>query len=129
MRKYILFISAILTFTACQQSLEERAAEEAKTYTRKNCPMILDNKMIMDSMTFDKASHTFSYYYTFTGVMDDENVMRPEAMREELVNGIKNMTEARAYMNEGYAFQYVYRSQKSPEKILFETLITEKDYK
>jgi len=38
------------------------------------------------------------------------------------------MTSARAYMDEGYRFRYVYRSQKNPGKILFETLFTEKDY-
>lgn len=128
MKKLILFIGSLLVLTACQESLEEKAAKEAKTYTKKNCPWKISNELWMDSMTFDKVSHTFGYHYTMKGVLDDESKMMPEEMRQQLLDGVRNMTSARVYMNEGYAFQYVYRSEKNPEKILFETLFTAKDY-
>ena len=129
MRKFIILLStAMLCLSSCQESLEERAAKEAATYTKKNCPQVMSDMLDMDSMTFDKSTHTFGYHYTMKNGLDNEEVMRPEAMRQELLEGIKNMTSARAYMDEGYRFRYVYRSQQNPGKILFETLFTEKDY-
>ena len=41
-----------LTFAACQESLDERAAREAKMYTKKNCPAKISETVVMDSMTF-----------------------------------------------------------------------------
>lgn len=129
MTKYILFIGLLLCFSACQESLEEKAANEAKVYTRKNCPARLSPMVVIDSMTFDKPTHTFGYHYTLSGVMEEDCSRLAGEMREELLKGVRNMTAAKAYMDEGYNFRYVYHSKKSPEKILFETLFTEKDYK
>jgi hypothetical protein len=128
MRKLILFAGILTAFIACQESLEDRAAKEAETYTRKNCPMPLNEHIDMDSMTFDRPTHTFCYHYTMKGTLDDASAMRPEEMRQQLLEGVKNLTAARTYMDEGYSFRYVYRSKSHPETILFETLFTDKDY-
>lgn len=115
--------------TACQEGLEEKAAKEASTYTRKNCPVALSSTIVLDSMTFDKGTHTFGYHYTMRGEMDTESAIEPDRMRQQLLDGVKNMTAAKAYMDKGYGFRYVYHSEKEPAKVLFETLFTEEDYK
>jgi nitrous oxide reductase accessory protein NosL len=57
----ILMMTALLA--GCQETLEERAARESRDYTEKHCPAHIAYQVTMDSMTFDKASHTFGYYY------------------------------------------------------------------
>lgn len=121
--------TVIMAMVACQESLEQKAAKEASTYTRKTCPIILNENVVMDSMTFDKDTHTFGYHYRLTGMMDNDSMIKPEEMRQQLLAGVKNMTTARVYMEKGYNFQYVYRSEKDPNTILFDVLFTEKDYK
>ena len=128
-RKIILPVAALLLTASCQESLEDRAEKEASTYTRKNCPVTLTPNIVLDSMTFDRATHTFGYYYTISGELDSQQAMKPELMRGQLQDGLKNMTSARAYMDEGYNFRYVYHSQAEPGLVRFETLFTEKDYR
>lgn len=128
MNKILLIILSAFLLAACQETLEEKAEKEAKTFTRKKCPYPVHESIDMDSMTFDKKTHTFIYHYTLKGNLDNEQMMRPEQMRNELLNGVKNMTTAKVYMDEAYSFQYIYHSQRNPEKILFETLFTAEDY-
>lgn len=129
MKKYMLMVSVLIAMVACQESLEQKAAKEASTYTRKSCPVVLNENVVMDSMTFDKDTHTFGYHYRLTGVMDNDSMINAEEMRQKLLAGVKNMTTARVYMEKGYNFQYVYRSDNDPKKILLDVLFTEKDYK
>ena len=129
MRKLVLLASFALLVTACQESLEQKAAQEARLYTQKNCPAQLSETLIMDSMSFDVESHTLSYYYTLTGDADKPDVLNKENARNDLLTALKNTTSMMAYKEEDYNFAYIYRSQKNPETILFETVFTSKDYK
>ena len=61
MKKIIGICMAAMMVAACQESLEDRCQREAKTYTEKHCPMPVGKDIVMDSMTFDKATHTISY--------------------------------------------------------------------
>ena len=66
MKKYwILAIIAYMS-TACQESLEDRCARESKEYTKKNCPVKIDNNTTLDSLTFERETHTLHYYYKLT---------------------------------------------------------------
>ena len=58
MRKHFVTLLALtLLFSACQETLEERCSREARDFTRKHCPMTVGNDVVMDSMTFDAATH------------------------------------------------------------------------
>lgn len=130
MKKMMMMMAVVaMTMTACQESLEDKAAKEASTYTRKNCPTKLSENIILDSMTFERATHTFGYHYTMTGAIDRDSMINEEVERERLLEGLKNLTNLKAYMDEGYAFHYVYRSQADPAKIRLEALFTEDDYR
>ena len=117
-----------MLFTGCQQSLEERAAQEARLYTEKNCPLQLSDQIVMDSMTFDAATHTFGYHYHMMGKLDNDSAIDQERMRQQLGEALRNLTSVQSYKAEGYNFRYVYRSQQHPEHILLETLFTREDY-
>jgi len=127
MKKFAMFVLAVMFFSACQESLEERAAREAQTYTEKNCPVQLSEYLVMDSMTFDALTHTFCYDYRFMGLLDT-TAHDSASMYQELHASVKNTTALKVYKDAGYNFRYVYRSQKQPEKILFEATFGKEDY-
>ena len=129
MKKIVYFIAAIILLSACQETLEERCSREAKEFTEKNCPLRAANGIVMDSMSFDKKSHTISYYYIVSGVLDDSTILLGNNPRERLLTVIKNTTKLKLYQEAGYNFRYVYFSEKKKGTQLFEATFRESDYK
>ncbi len=129
MKKYCLIALLGLVISGCQESLEDRCAREASEYTRKNCPTRIDENTIIDSLTFERATHTVHYYYKLTGVADEERVFHEIDAVGELRKTLKNSTSLKTYMDAGYRFAYTYHSAKNPQKLLFDVVFTEKDYK
>ena len=128
MKKLFVFAIMALTLTACQESLEERAAREAQMYTKKNCPAKISETVIMDSMTFEAQTHTIHYYYTLTGNADNDSTLNPDEARTNLLAALKNTTALSVYKKEKYRFAYTYHSEKSPETVLYETVFIDGDY-
>lgn len=128
MKKYLLFTLSLLTFTACHENLEERAAREAVEFTRKNCPTAVSEYIINDSMTYDKDTRTIHYYYTIKGKADTTAIDWSQA-RPELIKGVKSATNLRVYKDNDFNFAYTYYSSKNKGKILIDVRITPKDYK
>ena len=125
-----VWILAVLTllFAACQESLEDRCEREVKELTAKRCPMVLDSNTTMDSITFDRNTHTLHYYYTLTGFADQDGVMEKVDAVGALKEDLKNSTALRVYKENKYRFAYTYRSEKDPKKIRLEVVFTDKDY-
>jgi len=70
MRKPLLFLFTALVLVACNESLEDRAEREAREYTARYCPTPVVNNSRTDSVAFDKATKTYTYYCTLTGEYD-----------------------------------------------------------
>ena len=128
MKKYWLLVVIGLVFAACQESLEDKCERDAKEYTRKHCPTAIDNNTIIDSLTFDRATHTIHYYYRLTGVADEEKMIEQINAVDMLKKSLKNTTAVKVYKDNKYKFAYTYRSEKDPKKILLEVVFTDKDY-
>jgi len=128
MKKVFIFACLALIFAACQESLEDRCAREAKVYTAKNCPSKVEENIILDSLTFERATHTLHYYYRMTGIADQEGVLDSVEARKALKEGLKNTTAMKTYKDNDYNFTYTYFSSKDPKKLLFEATFTKKDY-
>lgn len=128
MKKIILFAILALIFGACQESLEDKCAREAKAYTAKNCPAKMEENIIMDSLTFERETHTLHYYYRMTGVADKEGALDTALAKRLLKETLKNTTAMKVYKDNSYNFSYTYRSEKDPSKVLFDLTLTEKDY-
>ena len=129
MKKLLVFATLVLFMASCQESLEDRCAREAKQYTAKNCPVRMDKNIIMDSLTFEKATHTLHYYYRLTGLADKDGALDSIDAKSLLKNELKNSTSMKTYKDNGYNFAYTYHSEKDPNKVVFEAIFTEKDYK
>ena len=131
MKKLSILLLALLSLTACHKSLEDKAAEEAAEYTRKNCPTPFINDTRTDSVTFTKANRTYHYYCTFAGKFDDARIidLSKDKLRVTMIESIRNNANLKKSKEEGFNFEYVVRSQKDPKQILYQQLITRKDYK
>ena len=128
MKKVILFVLATLILGACQESLEDKCARECVEFTKRKCPSAIAQDMIVDSMTFDRASHTVQYYYKLTGASDRSDAYQKDQARDALKNALKNTTQLMAYKEAGYNFRYIYYSEKNPQTTYLDILLTEKDY-
>ena len=125
MRKTLLTVMAALLLTACQETLEEKAAKEAEIYTKKNCPARIADNLTMDSLTYEQQTRTLHYYYTITGAADSVGLLNPETA---LLTELKNTTSMMAYKEAGFAFAYTYHSQRHRGTVLYETVFKAKDY-
>ena len=126
----ILILMSATILIGCQESLEKRAAREAIEFTQKSCPTPERDNTITDSMSFDIATHTFSHYYTLTGLVDDSTRLngREEEMHQILVNAVRNNMSIKRYKDAGYTFRYVYHSQRDKDLVLFETIVKPEEY-
>lgn len=128
MKKLLGIILGLLLLTACQETLEQRCAREAKEYSQKNCPAPVGKDVMIDSLTFDMATHTLTYSYTVSGLIDDTTVINNNNPREQLLKSLKNATSMKPYRDAGYRFRYVYYSTKNKGTKLYEATFLEKDY-
>ncbi len=128
MKKYWLFLCFSFICVACQESLEDKCAREAEEYTKKNCPAKIDNNTTLDSLTFDRKTHTLHYYYKLTGFADQDGVLEKVDAVNVLKNELKNTTSLRVYKENKYRFAYTYHSEKDPSKVMLEVVFTDKDY-
>ena len=127
MKKICTLLMMTVLLASCQETLEERAARESRDYTEKHCPAPIAYQVTMDSMTFDKASHTFSYYYSLNGTLDDSTYLKQSNPRDMLLQQVKNSTNLKIYKEAGYSFRYVYNSTKN-KATLFDVTFKQKDY-
>ena len=128
MKKLWVLSAIMLLFTACQESLEDRCARETKEYTRKNCPAKMDNNIILDSLTFERETHTLHYYYKLTGFADQDSIVKNLDAVNILKSELRNTTTLKLYKDNHYRFAYTYRSEKDPKKVLLDVVLTDKDY-
>ena len=122
----VLILSALMV--GCQESLEERGAREARDYTEKHCPAPIAHQVTMDSMTFDKTTHTFGYYYSLSGTLDDSAYIRQNDPYDMLLQQVKNSTNLKIYKEAGYNFRYIYNSTKHKGLKLFDKTFTSEEY-
>lgn len=128
MKKGILFMLAVLILSACQESLEDRCTRECVEFTKRKCPSNVAPEMIIDSMVFDRTSHTILHYYKLTGTSDRTDAYPKDIAKELLKEELKNTTQVMMYKEAGYNFRYIYYSEKNPQTIFLDILLTEKDY-
>ncbi len=132
MKKILLFTTAILLLTACQESLEEKAAREAREVTESKCPMPIGDNMYLDSIVFDIPTLTQTQYFRFTGNSDNdstvENIVSNNDLKGTLVKELKNTPSYKALMNKGISFRYIYGSTAESEKTYIDITVTKEDY-
>ena len=104
-----------IALSACQESLEDRAAREAKEYTEKNCPVQINEAIVTDSMTFDKQTLTLHYYLSVKGPADTTAIANSE-IKEDMIKALRGTTSVRPYKEAGYNFMYTFTQQSIRER-------------
>lgn len=130
MKKSIVLLLSVLALSSCHQNLQERAQKEATEFTKRNCPMRVNDMVSYDSVVFDKSTTTFHYYYTLSGKADDAAALAGKAdeYRRQMIHSIREDVSKKAYKEAGYSFTTTYFSQKDKGRKLLETTVTQKDY-
>ena len=122
--KKIIFcaFAALSLMAACTESLEDRAAREAKEYSEKVCPTPYVNDGRTDSTVFDKTTRTYTYYMTLRGKADNYQVIN--ANKKKLYNiqkeSLDNNPGLKKYKEAHFTFRFIYRSAKNPKQVLLD---------
>ena len=118
------------TLTACQESMVQRAARDAREMTEKKCPMPLDaeGKVILERIDFDTATLTWQQHYLLNMQPEDGPIDQEEA-RHLLLDELKNSPSYQPYMDNGFVFQYIYCRTSNPTDTLINLSLTPQDYK
>jgi hypothetical protein len=125
MKRFIYFAILALVFSSCHENLSERAEREAKEYTERNCPTPVINYSRTDSVCFDKKHNNYIYYCSFVDKFDNEKIINQNRsqIHEGLYHSISTNTGLKPYIEAGFSFTYIVRSDKQPSKILFKDTI------
>ena len=124
MKKLIYTAVLVSLLASCTESLEDKAAREAKKYTEKYCPTPYVNDSRTDSATFDKSTKTYVYYISLRNKADNKQVI--EANKNKLhkiqKEALDNNPGLKKYKEEHFTFRFVYHSAKNPKEVLLDDL-------
>ncbi len=124
MKKLIYTAVLVSLLASCTESLEDKAAREAKEYTEKYCPTPYVNDSRTDSATFDKSTKTYVYYISLRNKADNKQVI--EANKNKLhkiqKEALDNNPGLKKYKEEHFTFRFVYHSAKNPKEVLLDDL-------
>lgn len=124
MTNYRILCIAALMASVCsckKESFGDRMVRETRENTAKLCPMEVDQDTMLDSMAFDKTTHTLYYYYSLHGFLDFDSLYSDdvvEAHRETLIKDIRNSVTLRDVKKEKANFKCVYLSASSGKVLL-----------
>ena len=122
MKKLIYFAVFASLLASCTESLEDKAAREAKGYTEKYCPTPYVNDSRTDSASFDKTTRVYNYYLTLRNKADNKQAI--DANKEKLHNlqkeALDNNPGLKKYKEAHFTFRFVYHSAKNPKEILLD---------
>ena len=124
MKKLIYTAVLVSLLASCTESLEDKAAREAKEYTEKYCPTPYVDDSRTDSATFDKSTKTYVYYISLRNKADNKQVI--EANKNKLhkiqKEALDNNPGLKKYKEEHFTFRFVYHSAKNPKEVLLDDL-------
>ena len=127
MKKILLLLTALLTLSACQESVESYAERQARERTMKDCPIRMNDEgtLILERFTFDK--NTLVWCQDF--LLDSASVAYNELdFRDLLLKELKNMPSYKPYRDHHFVFQYVFCNMKNPKDTLINIKLLPKDY-
>ena len=122
----LLFLAVVI---GCQESMQQRAARDAREVTEKKCPMPLtpDGKVVLESIEFDMATLTWRQHYQLRLDIGDE--LDVDQVKPLLLEELKNTPSYKPYMDSDFNFQYIYVSMSNPTDTIINITLTPEDYR
>lgn len=126
----ICLIVTSVSLTSCHESLEDRAERESKEYTQKFCPTPPQNEVITDSLVFNKATKTQTYYMRLTGSIDNPDALKghEKELEKAMLNTVRQNPSIQPYKEAGFVFEYICRSDKNPKLMILHFKFGPKQY-
>ena len=120
--KKLIYTIALLSLTACTESLENKAAREAKEYTEKYCPTPFVDDSRTDSATFNKTSRTYIYYVTLRGKADNQEIISTnrKKLHDIQKKALDNSPGLKKYKEAHFSFRFIYHSASNPKLVLLD---------
>lgn len=125
MKKLIIacsLVAIVIGLVSCKkQTIDDVAEEQAKGLT-ENCPFVVGDGIVNDSVTYNRTTRTLSYYFTVAGEIDSAEYMESnkQATHDALASDLRNQIELNRYIEEGISFRYVYHSASEPGVVRYE---------
>lgn len=112
----------ITLLVSCSESIEDRAAREAKEYTEKVCPTPFANDGRTDSTVFDKKTRTYIYYMTLRNKADNAILIKQnhKKLYDAQKQSLDNNPGLQKYKEAHFAFRFIYHSAKNPKEVLLD---------
>ncbi len=128
--KQLTILSMLLLLMACQEKKFDRLEREAREYTVRNCPKVIDQITTLDSIVFhNDGSLDYIYYYnvTLTDELREGFESVREGVREQTLKGLRNSIELKMVKEAGLNIVYVYRDAETGKEIMRNSF-TQEDY-
>ena len=126
-----LLAAAMLIITSCHRSgRDEQIAREAREFTEKQCPKMVDEGLRMDSTTFDSRTRAYTYNYTALDNLDNPAIYTDQLktqFRERLLSELRNSIGMKTYKEAGITIIYRYVSATTGNTLL-EYQFTKEEY-
>ena len=128
----ILFLVMLLAFTSCQERKADFFERDAREYTEKNCPQMMDEYTILDSVVYVREKDgpgDLVQYYTLNLNEEARNELMNQLgeLAEMNLTAVRNSIVFAKHKEEGVSFTYIYHDATTGEKIV-EYHFTKKDY-
>lgn len=120
MKLFVPIVSVFLLLSCHQKTWEERCLEEAANITFTQCPKDMGNGIVMDSITYEAASNSNTYYYSVNGEMDNDSLFQQEqeSFKALLLSQIANSIDLKEKKDHGTIFRYIYTSETTKSCLL-----------
>ena len=123
MKKKLIYIGIFASLlVSCTESLEDKAAREAKEYTEKYCPTPYVHDARNDSAAFDKTKKIYTYYISLRNKAD--NVILIQQNHKKLYDvqkqSLDNNPGLQKYKEAHFSFRFIYHSAKNPKEVLLD---------
>lgn len=126
-RLLLLLIATALLCAGCRNNFDRNMEAEAEEYTRKHCPERLDNFTTLDSMVYDRESHTLWQHLTVEEQAAELLKGHTAELKALLVENLKNDAKWKACKDKESNFGYIYTSH-SGQRPICRIVLTAADY-
>lgn len=122
-RNYLSAAVLAVLLTSCGGTFDERLDKEAREYTEKHLPALVEPGHMLDSITYEADQRTLHEWHTFLGQLDTpeaESVMKENEtmMRQTILENLRQDTKWQTCKEEGIRFAYHYRSTRTGDTVM-----------
>lgn len=127
MKKALIIFFSIPMWVCCQrQTFDEAVAAEVERFNAQEAPKRVEEVMTQDSMAYDIATHTLSYFYTVEGLGEER--FPKEQLQQQILQHIRSSIQLKTHKEHDVSFRYRYMGRQGGN-VLLDLTVRPEDYK